>query len=588
MAPMARIRTLPERHGRVVLILLGIALAVGSRAPADRGLRPDRLLLPGGRRRALRADRRAAVHRPPVRGPRVRQPVRLVARRAAVLRRPVLRHRRRARGARAAVDRPARPRHRRDLLPARPPPGRPRGRGRGGDCSPPPTRRSSSTPGRLLSEPLAEVAVPGAVLAFLWAYDRRSPWAWLAPGALIGLSALARPEYLLFGVVLAVLALIRSGIPAAALLTVASRSWSRRGRCTSPARSGASCRSPRGAARRCSSAPYLPGDGIHDRVKIDLMERYLGMRNVTPEQRARQPMEPLLDRVAARYPDMPRDEALGRIGRANLARYAREQPVALARMTLTKMRWMWRGSSGAMLSPAAVVLQTLIVLFAVAGLVMLAWQRRFEAVLLGALVLGVTRVLRDRARGAAPQPRADAAGDDAGGDRARARGAAGARARPGSARPAPAGAGAGAMTAVAPQPSRLRRARGPPRRPRRADRARRDRARRARAARAVRARAARRAARQRLGRVRLGRRAALRAPALRAPGRREPVRLVARRSAVLRRRLLRDRRRAPGDRAARGGAAGRAHDRARVPDRPPPRRAARRADRARCCWPSIP
>ena len=29
MAPMARIRTLPERHGRVVLILLGIELAVG-------------------------------------------------------------------------------------------------------------------------------------------------------------------------------------------------------------------------------------------------------------------------------------------------------------------------------------------------------------------------------------------------------------------------------------------------------------------------------------------------------------------------------------------------------------------------------
>ena len=59
-------------------------------------------------------------------------------------------------------------------------------------------------------------------------------------------------------------------------------------------------------------------------------------------------------------------------------------------MTLTKMRWMWRGSSGAMLSPAAVVLQTLIVLFAVAGLGMLAWQRRFEALLLGSLVLGVT------------------------------------------------------------------------------------------------------------------------------------------------------------------------------------------------------
>jgi 4-amino-4-deoxy-L-arabinose transferase-like glycosyltransferase len=244
--------------------------------------------------------------------------------------------------------------------------------------------------GRLLSEPLAEVTVPGAVLAFLWAHDRRSGWAWLAPGALIGLSALARPEYLLFGVVLALLALVRSGVPAAALVAVAFAATVAPWALHVSGEVGRFVPVTTGSGKALFIGSYLPGDGIHDRVKIDLMERYLGMRNVTPVQRARQPMEPLLDRVAARYPDMPRDEALGRIGRGNLARYAREQPVALARMTLTKMRWMWRGSSGAMLSPAAVVLQTLIVLFAVAGLGMLAWQRRFEALLLGASVLGVT------------------------------------------------------------------------------------------------------------------------------------------------------------------------------------------------------
>ena len=65
--------------------------------------------------------------------------------------------------------------------------------------------------GRLLSEPLAEVTVPGAVLAFLWALDQRSRWAWLAPGVLIGLSALVRPEYLLFGLAFALLALIKRG-----------------------------------------------------------------------------------------------------------------------------------------------------------------------------------------------------------------------------------------------------------------------------------------------------------------------------------------------------------------------------------------
>ena len=66
--------------------------------------------------------------------------------------------------------------------------------------------------GRLLSEPLAEVTVPGAVLAFLWALDRRTAWAWLLPGALIGASALVRPEYLLFGLALALLALIKVAV----------------------------------------------------------------------------------------------------------------------------------------------------------------------------------------------------------------------------------------------------------------------------------------------------------------------------------------------------------------------------------------
>jgi hypothetical protein len=111
---------------------------------------------------------------------------------------------------------------------------------------------------------------------------------------------------------------------------------------------------------------------------------------VTPEQRARQPMEPLLDRVAEKYPDLPRDAALNRIGRENLSRYVREQPFAVARMMADKMRWMWRGSSGAMLSPAAVALQVLIVAFAVVGLVILAVRRRFEALLLGGLILGLT------------------------------------------------------------------------------------------------------------------------------------------------------------------------------------------------------
>ncbi len=252
--------------------------------------------------------------------------------------------------------------------------------------------------GRLLSEPLAEVLVPGAVLAFLWALEKRSLWAWLAPGALIGASALVRPEYLLFGIALALLALVkvafdrgmRSGVAAGAICAAAFAAPIAPWAIHVSSEEGRFVPVTTGAGKALFIGSYLPGDGIHDRVKIELMERYLGMRDVTPEQRARQPMEPLLDRVAARYPELPRDAALNRIGRENLSRYIREQPVAVARMMADKMRWMWRGSSGAMLAPAAVVLQILILAFAVVGLVILAIRRRFEALLLGGLILGLT------------------------------------------------------------------------------------------------------------------------------------------------------------------------------------------------------
>jgi len=244
--------------------------------------------------------------------------------------------------------------------------------------------------GRLLSEPLAEVTVPGAVLAFAWALDRRSRRAWAAPGVLIGLSALVRPEYLLFGAAFALLALIRRG-PVAALVLAAAFAlpiapWA----IHVSNEVGRFVPVTTGAGKALFVGSYLPGDGIHDRVKIELMERYLGMRDVTPEQRARQPMEPLLDRVAQRYPDLPRDAALNRIGRENLSRYLREQPLAVARMMADKMRWMWRGSSGAMLSPAAVALQAAILACAAVGLVVLAVRRRFEALLIGGLILGLT------------------------------------------------------------------------------------------------------------------------------------------------------------------------------------------------------
>src|SRR3954468_17555657 len=77
------------------------------------------------------------------------------------------------------------------------------------------------TTGELMSEPPAMLTLPVAILAFLWASDRRadavvpgmrgqlrSAWPWLVPGLLFGLTAMFRPEYLLVGAAFIVLAAV--------------------------------------------------------------------------------------------------------------------------------------------------------------------------------------------------------------------------------------------------------------------------------------------------------------------------------------------------------------------------------------------
>ena len=58
---------------------------------------------------------------------------------------------------------------------------------------------------------------------------------------------------------------------------------------------------------------FLPADGEYQRVKAILVRRYLH-RDLDPHSQALEEVDPtpLFDRVAARYPDLPRDSALGR------------------------------------------------------------------------------------------------------------------------------------------------------------------------------------------------------------------------------------------------------------------------------------
>ncbi len=239
--------------------------------------------------------------------------------------------------------------------------------------------------GVLASEPPAIFTLPAAILAFLWAADQRRPWAWLVPGFLFGLSAMIRPEYLLVGVAFVAFAGIRAGIErgwkpglaGAALLFIGFMlpiaPWTARNAIELDRFVPIST----GGGKALYVGTFLPGDGEYQRVKALLVSRYLH-RDLEPGSEAldRVNPTPLFNRVADRYPDLPRDSALGKIGKENFSKFAGDDPGGYAAMTVRKVWRMWSGGVGeAMSGTVGRAIQVLLVVFGLAGLGVLAWRR---------------------------------------------------------------------------------------------------------------------------------------------------------------------------------------------------------------------
>jgi 4-amino-4-deoxy-L-arabinose transferase-like glycosyltransferase len=247
--------------------------------------------------------------------------------------------------------------------------------------------------GKLMSEPLATLTLAGAVLSFFWAGDRgRHRLAWALPGFLLGLTAFARPEYLAFVVVFALIALFRGGLVPAAVLVLAFAlpvlPWTAH---VSSAE-GRFVPISTGGGKALFIGTYLPGNGLHLDVKRELLRRFEGREDIPASELSRISMTPLLNRVASRYPDLERDAALQRIGRENAKRYLTEQPIDFAGMVGAKMWHMWHGSGAAGRSTYGTVFQFTALVLGLAGLVLLAVRRRWEFFLLALLLLGITVV----------------------------------------------------------------------------------------------------------------------------------------------------------------------------------------------------
>ncbi|MEK6278115.1 MAG: glycosyltransferase family 39 protein [Actinomycetota bacterium] len=255
------------------------------------------------------------------------------------------------------------------------------------------------TTGALLSEPPALLTLPAAVLAFLWAAEQERPWAWLLPGLLFGLTALFRPEYLFVALVFIALALYRvwrergprPGTAAAGLMLAAFLvcivPWTIRNLVVLDRFVPLST----GSGKALYVGSYLPADGDYQRVKATLVERYQG-RVLEPGSEALERVDPvpLFDRVAARYPDLERDQALGKIGRANLEEYLTDQPLDYLAMLARKVGGMWgTGVGPAMDSTVGRIAQRALLLLALCGFGVFVWRRRWWELVAFAVPIGV-------------------------------------------------------------------------------------------------------------------------------------------------------------------------------------------------------
>ncbi|MDX6635421.1 MAG: hypothetical protein QOF06_1624 [Solirubrobacterales bacterium] len=262
--------------------------------------------------------------------------------------------------------------------------------------------------GMLMSEPLAAMLLSGGVLGVLWAGEGMW-WRWSLPGVLFGALALTRPEYL--GVVVLVAAVValrpscrfvalgeskwqldRSGLVAAGVMLVAAlvviAPWTLRNAIALDRFVPIST----GGGQVLYAGTYLPSDGDPEKVGAEVVADNPELFSPPDAQRLR--LEQILARLAAeRYPGMETDQALSRMGKEQLWDDISEEPGEYAGFVASKVSRIWsHGPRDVMRAPLWEVLHWLLVAFGLLGLTALAWQRRWEALLLGTIFLAITAI----------------------------------------------------------------------------------------------------------------------------------------------------------------------------------------------------
>jgi 4-amino-4-deoxy-L-arabinose transferase-like glycosyltransferase len=272
------------------------------------------------------------------------------------------------------------------------------------------------------AEPLGALWFTATLLALLWAASQRRLLSWALPGVLFGLTVFTRPEFLAVTPLFAILICIHSSrnqhtdtttksriaagviAPALFLATFALviAPWTVRNYQLFDRFVPIST----GGGKALYIGTNLPGGGNHNGVKELLAKRFLTtckpgespaycydpahVKDLAPA--------PLLNKVAQKYPNLSRDNALAKLGKENIREYALGQPLAYAKMTAGKVIDIWGvGAGKTMKAPGWIVFQLTLLLLAIIGAITM-WRRRqrFElAFLLSApvVITGVGSIL---------------------------------------------------------------------------------------------------------------------------------------------------------------------------------------------------
>jgi hypothetical protein len=270
--------------------------------------------------------------------------------------------------------------------------------------------------GMLMTEPLAATLLAGAMLAIFWAWDADDLRRCIVPGLTLGAVALVRPEYLAIGGLLVVLVLLHErfasrsqkssdtdekwertwwgtwrrpllmAIVVVLGIVVVVAPWTVRNAITLHRFVSVST----GGGQVLYSGTYLPSDGNPEAVGAAVVAEHPELFGPHAAQNLR--LEQILARYAEHiYPELEPDQALSKLGKAQLESDVLHHPGEYIGFLAKKVGRIWsHGPRAVMREPLWEALHWALLALGMLGLGLLAWYRRWEALMIGAVFLAIT------------------------------------------------------------------------------------------------------------------------------------------------------------------------------------------------------